>query len=864
MPDFESDSPDPSADPPPAPASRSAPSESKTEGWLDAFFSFLPSYWLAVALLTLILVVTAAATIFEAKHDAGFARYMVYDRGWFEFLLLLLGVNLAAAAMSRWPWKRRHIGFLVTHLGLIVILAGSAVGRYFGWEGQLRLMEGETGNEVLTNERLLRIATPWETSISSAEFEYEPPTPAHPFRLEVGEYAVTIDRYYPAADIKEAIERDPHRGGPAVRVRFASQFGVTETWLLLEAPHRSWHEVGPARIRFAQARTVQELRKLTAPPSAPGSDDKGTLTVRLKDGERVVIPVAESLGKRISLGEGAKTLTISEYIQNASSLDHVSDDGPDDNPALKFRLQSPGQTEAIGEEWLFYYLPFRRSLRRAIGHVGLVDIEMRLVGTDEERDAWLDPVGFLEAHPHGQLRFRCRGRQYAFSVAEALTRKVPVGDTGVELELLHFFPFAKVNRQSKKIENAGTKLVNPAVHFRAKRSEKEEERWAFANFPNFSPLGPADDEALIQDVRLLLPSRRGNRLAFICGPGNALSYSLRSATREPLSGPVTMGKPIKMNWGELELVVERYVARAVNRVILKETEEIGRRGRDPAVRYHIDSPGVSRESVAFAAEHSRSMDTFHLNASGATGIRSIDYRVKGLAGKGTRNLLTIVHAPDGLLHYVVRSAMGQHRTGPIELKKAIPLPWMHKARFRVEEYLEDGVINEHVVPATRGEGDDRHLPALHAIVRKGPEVGDGWVWWGAVHGTEITVGSEVVNLAYYNRTIPLGFEVQLLDFRDVPNPGGGGIASFESDVVVLDVPERLTKQATISMNHPLKYEGALLCQSSYIKAKRPGEGDISVLSASYDPGVPIVYAGFVLVMVGIAVTFYAKPRRIEA
>lgn len=503
---------DPPETPLPESSPRPAPSGSRAERWLDAFFSLLPSYWLAVALLALILVVTATATIFEAKVDAGFARYMVYDRGWFEFLLLLLGVNLAAAALSRWPWKRRHVGFLVTHFGLIVVLAGSAVGRYFGWEGQLVLMEGETGSEVRTSERLLRIATPWETRITGAEFHHDPPTPAHPFRLELGDYAVTVDRYYPLADIEEAIERDPERGGPAAKVRFTSQFGTTETWLLLNVPLRDRHEVGPARIRFVQARTDQELRKLTA----------------------------------------------------------------------------------------------------------------------------------------------------------------------------------------------------------------------------------------------------------------------------------------------------------------------------------------------------------------ATGVRSTDYRVRGLAGHEARNVLTIVRAPDGSLHYVVRSATGAHRTGPIELQQEIPLPWMHETRFRVEEYLEDGVLSEQIVPVTSGDESGSHLPALHAVVRKGSEVGEGWAWWGAVHGTGITVGHDVVNLAYYNRTIPLKFDVRLLDFRDVPNPGGAGIASFESDVEVLDAPRRLTRQATISMNRPLKYEGLLLCQSSYIKARRPGEGDISVLSASSDPGVPIVYAGFVLVMVGIAVTFYAKPRRSKA
>jgi len=33
------------------------------------------------------------------------------------------------------PWKRHHTGFLLTHLGIIVLLAGALIGRLYGVEG---------------------------------------------------------------------------------------------------------------------------------------------------------------------------------------------------------------------------------------------------------------------------------------------------------------------------------------------------------------------------------------------------------------------------------------------------------------------------------------------------------------------------------------------------------------------------------------------------------------------------------------------------------------------------------------------------------------------------------------------------------
>ena len=53
------------------------------------------------------------------------------------------------------------------------------------------------------------------------------------------------------------------------------------------------------------------------------------------------------------------------------------------------------------------------------------------------------------------------------------------------------------------------------------------------------------------------------------------------------------------------------------------------------------------------------------------------------------------------------------------------------------------------------------------------------------------------------------------------------------------------------MNRPLDVAGFRLFQSSY-KLASEGRPDATILSVSYDPGVPIVYASFALLIVGIA------------
>jgi cytochrome c biogenesis protein ResB len=55
----------------------------------------------------------------------------------------------------------------------------------------------------------------------------------------------------------------------------------------------------------------------------------------------------------------------------------------------------------------------------------------------------------------------------------------------------------------------------------------------------------------------------------------------------------------------------------------------------------------------------------------------------------------------------------------------------------------------------------------------------------------------------------------------------------------------------ISINRPLDVAGFRLFQSSY-RLGRDGGPDTTVLSVSYDPGVPVVYVSFVLIILGIA------------
>src|SRR5437016_6351656 len=169
-------------------------------------FKFFASLKLAVVLLAVLIIAAIAGTIWESSFDAKVAGAYVYRAPWFNLWLVLLAVNLAVSALSRWPWRKHHVAFLVTHLGIITLLTGSLIGRIFGTEGSITLFKGESAtNRLLVDEHQLRVHdTDGIIKGYPAEFLHHPPGPDRPRRLGAltdGAQLSIVD-YAPALDAR--------------------------------------------------------------------------------------------------------------------------------------------------------------------------------------------------------------------------------------------------------------------------------------------------------------------------------------------------------------------------------------------------------------------------------------------------------------------------------------------------------------------------------------------------------------------------------------------------------------------------------------------------------------------------------------
>lgn len=98
----------------------------------------------------------------------------------------------------------------------------------------------------------------------------------------------------------------------------------------------------------------------------------------------------------------------------------------------------------------------------------------------------------------------------------------------------------------------------------------------------------------------------------------------------------------------------------------------------------------------------------------------------------------------------------------------------------------------------------------------------------------------------------LPFSVRLVDFQIDHYPGTMRPAQFRSYVVIVDPQTGAGTPGALWMNHPLEVAGYTIFQSSY---QQENGREASVFSVSKDPGQPIVFAGYVLLVLGMCVVF---------
>ncbi|MDN3594538.1 cytochrome c biogenesis protein [Zunongwangia endophytica] len=97
-------------------------------------------------------IAMAMGTFIENWYSIETARLMIYNRWWFEGIMLFFLINFLGNIKRFNLHKREKWSSLLLHLSFILILIGAFVTRYISYEGMMPIKEGETTNKFLSEK----------------------------------------------------------------------------------------------------------------------------------------------------------------------------------------------------------------------------------------------------------------------------------------------------------------------------------------------------------------------------------------------------------------------------------------------------------------------------------------------------------------------------------------------------------------------------------------------------------------------------------------------------------------------------------------------------------------------------------------
>jgi hypothetical protein len=497
-------------------------------------FKMFASLKLAVFSILSLAAVLAYATMMESNYGMRAAHVMVYGTWWFTGVLFLLGTNVFCAALSRFPWKRHQTGFVITHLGILTLLAGSYITQQWGIDGNLAVVEKTQGNEVILNDLALDVFD------EGGHLRKEVPMPetgtlseGNLLQLDVSpSRRIVVDKFLPRIASEKAVLASPipGLGVPALRIQlFNSRFRVRE-WLFSAHPEQPTEvNLGPAvlslRKLWSEADEKEFLRK--DPPKAKPTTKIGYLIIQ-KDGKEIRVFIDDALKGWRPLVSTDLELKVERYLPFAIVKDNqlVNKTNDPGNPAVQVLVRD--KEGDIEKHTLFANFPEFNTLHhgRSIGnkHFGLKFKMISTAGKPTESNPELSLVG----SKRGQLQFavtadnkRLLYRSFAAAgtvngVGEVHTgAEVLTGWMDLKFIVTQWFPTAIREEKPRYIEYisggesnylSGIRYQDVSLHAPTNASAEEGQgRWILEGEVSPLPLGSETWALQYTKRRLVLP-----------------------------------------------------------------------------------------------------------------------------------------------------------------------------------------------------------------------------------------------------------------------------------------------------------------------------------------------------------------------
>ncbi len=413
----------------------------------------LGSLQLAMFLLFTIALSIGIATFMESKFTTEVARYYIYRAPWFTVWLIVLCLNLFFAALTRWPWKRRHLGFVITHAGIITLLIGAMIGRWNGFEAFITLHKGELPqNRLISQETILTVQSARDGGVDRLPFpvEVNQPSAKRPRLLALPDTTtrLRVDDYTDhLAEVGQLISSSDPAAPPGVSFHFstAAMKQNLDVNLFMEPPSaRRFDFFTLARVELVKdlaAAAVEDQKDQRAQASAPFQEtqvvfaahpDQPVIDSELKEPSNYQITITKNganldlnvktplgaeqtwalstlLGKTFSVKGDTTKLTLFNYWP-----DFVIQDGKPTslskeprNPAVLVQLSGVQSALQPPQQKPLFRIAIDagRHLNYQLFRAGKIYAQGRLATGDTLSLGWADWQGRVEqVFPHSELR----------------------------------------------------------------------------------------------------------------------------------------------------------------------------------------------------------------------------------------------------------------------------------------------------------------------------------------------------------------------------------------------------------------------------------------------------------------------------
>jgi hypothetical protein len=416
----------------------------------ERLIRFLGSIKFAVPLLSGIIGILIWATFYESQVGSTTVQQTVYKSPWFGGLMFLLALNLGISALSRYPWRgARKIGFALTHLGLIVIIAGSAAVIHLGVEGMLLLRTDSPANSQIRVEGERLEVMNIDGSLQQQDLfikSYSSVFPQYVGDLSIVNYSDNTIKTISFTD--EATVNNP-----AVKLSLSSQrMGQTlERWLGAAPVAYSKVPVGPAELEIIAVEDDNQLQKLLSPPLEDNSNPWGTVEVATAN-HRININVADTFSThKKSYQIPQENLTV-EVVNFWPDFRLNQDNQPTtasqqlNNPVVQLQTITPQGTE----RWFVFAKGNFPPVRTVISGESISGIDISYQVPPQTAEDYFHVL----ATPSGKLYYTAHSSKGFKSGELKIGEAVSPGWADFQITLEEWIPHGQIQRQIVPVSNS--------------------------------------------------------------------------------------------------------------------------------------------------------------------------------------------------------------------------------------------------------------------------------------------------------------------------------------------------------------------------------------------------------------------------